>query len=206
MQSVSSRPLANDTRNWHGKFSRVELELEQFTTMQANRDWREIWELYYTHPWFRNKLRYCVRKAARNSGLNSDCHEDIQQEVLIEFATTLQRNRSLGFDPSKGSILSFLSTIIYRWSLRGTRQFEKRHYSLPVGDALHQCYEVHSSLEDLIDFRLVARQIPEPYRGIIRQLTLGETVSQIAKIRNLSKRTVYRRINRLIELMKSRVQ
>lgn len=61
-----------------------ELELQHFTALQTLRSWQEIWELFYSSPWFRYKLRFSVRKTARDSGLGSDCQDDIMQEALIE--------------------------------------------------------------------------------------------------------------------------
>ena len=70
-------------------------ELRQFTTIQTSRGWQEIWELYYANTWFRAKLDSCVKKVARDSGLPPDCHDDIRQEALTEFARALRRNSSL---------------------------------------------------------------------------------------------------------------
>ena len=181
-----------------------ELELQHFTALQTLRSWQEIWELFYSSPWFRYKLRFSVRKTARDSGLGSDCQDDIMQEALIEFAKALQRNASLGFDPSKGSFQGFLSTIIYRCCLKGLRQFQRRHLSMPDDDFMHPYYEEHAQLEKLMDFRHIARQIPEPYRGIVRQLLAGESINNIARTRKRSKRTVYRWIDRSIDLLKER--
>jgi len=181
-----------------------ELELQHFTALQTMCGWQEIWELFYASPWFRYKLGFCVRKAARDSGLGKDCCDDIQQEGLIEFAKAIQRNSSLGFDPSKGTFQGFLSTVIYRCCLKGLRQFQRRYCSIPNDDFMHPYYEEHAQLEKLMDFRHLARQISEPYRGIVRQLLAGESIPQIAKSRNRSTRTIYRWIDRSVELLKER--
>ena len=68
----------------------------------------------------------------------------------------------------------------------------------------HPYYEEHSQLEKVIDLRKVAKELPEPYRGIVRQVCAGKTVNDIAESRNRSKRTIYRWIDRSIELMKQR--
>lgn len=181
-----------------------DLELQHFTSLQTMRSWQDIWELFYSNPWFRYKLGICVRKVARDFSLGSDCHDDIQQEALIEFAKALQRNCSLGFDLSKGSFRGFLSTVLYRCCLKGLRQFQRRHRSIPDDDFMHPYYEEHSQLEKVMDFRHMARQIPEPYRGVVRQLLVGVSVADIARSRNRSKRTVYRWIDRSVELLKDR--
>jgi len=178
-----------------------DLEHQYFSTSHATQNWQEVWELFYVSPWFRWKLGVSVRRAARNSGLGADCYDDIQQEALIEFARAIQRNASLGFDPSKGSFRGFLSTVLYRCSLKGLRQFRRRCRSLP-SNYLHPNYEDHLQLERLLDFRDIAAQIPEPYRGVIGQLLAGETVGRIARSQNRSERTIYRWIDRSIALLK----
>jgi len=181
-----------------------ELELQHFTALQTMQDWQDIWDLFYASDWFRYKLGFCVRKAAREFGLMSDCHDDIRQEALVEFARSIQRNLSLGYDPTKGTFQAFLSTVIYRCCLKGLRQFKRRCLSLPDDDFMHPYYEEHSQLEKVIDFRHVARQIPEPYRGIVRQLLAGQSIEHIARTRKRSKRTIYRWVDRSIDLLKAR--
>ena len=181
-----------------------ELELRHFTALQMTRAWQEIWEIFYNNPWFRGKLRCCVRKAARDAGLRSDCYDDIQQEALVEFAKALQRNSSLGFLLSKGTFQAFVSTIIYRCCLKGLRQFQRRHRSMPDDDFMHPYYEEHSQFEKLMDFRHLANQISEPYRGIVRQLLAGESIDNIALSRKRSKRTIYRWVDRSVEMLKDR--
>ena len=184
--------------------SSEDLELEHFTALHTMRSWQDIWGLFYNNLWFRQKLKRCVRKAAREAGLGPDCYDDIQQEALIGFAKALQRNCSLGFNLSKGTFEGFLHVVIYRCCLKGLRQFQRRHRSMPDDDFMHPYYEEHSQLEKLVDFRHVADQIAEPYRGIVRQLLTGETVDSIALSRKRSKRTIYRWIDRSVDLLKQR--
>ena len=184
--------------------SSEDLELEHFTALHTMRSWQDIWGLFYNNLWFRRKLTSCVRKAARDGGLGPDCYDDIRQEALIEFAKALQRNCSLRFDLSKGTFEGFLHVVVYRSCLKGLRQFQRRHHSMADDDFMHPYYEEHTQLEKLVDFRHVADQIAEPYRGLVRQLLTGETVDSIAVSRKRSKRTIYRWIDRSVELLKQR--
>ncbi len=199
-----SIPKSQERKPTRPSLDIAELELQHFTALQTMQNWQDIWELFYVSEWFRYKLGFCVRRAARECGLQADCHDDIRQEALVEFARAVQRNLSLGYDPGKGSFQGFLSTVIYRCCLKGLRQFKRRCRSLPDDDFMHPYYEEHAQLEKVMDFRHVARQIPEPYRGIVRQLVAGQSVEHIARTRKRSKRTIYRWIDRSIEMLKAR--
>ena len=185
-----------------GNLDSDDLELQYFTALQTMQDWQDIFEVFYANPWFNFKLRTYVRTAARKFSLGSDCYDDIRQEALVLFAGTLQRNRSLGFVRSKGSFSGFVSIIIYRCCLKGLRQFQRQHQAMSDDDFFHPYYEEQAQLEKLLDFRHMVVQIPEPYRGIVGQLLAGESVGSIAKSRKRSKRTIYRWIDRSIELLK----
>lgn len=204
MHSSWNRPVTFTSAARFDGLDSEELKHQHFSAVQAMSSWQEIWEIFHSNPWFRSKLGFCARKAAREIGLGADCYDDIQQQALIEFAKALQRNRSLGFDLSKGSFRGFLSTVIYRCCLKGLRQFQRRHHSMTSSNFLHPYYEEHLELEKLIDFRQISRQIPEPFRGVVRQLLAGESVGSIAKSRNRSKRTIYRWIDRSIALLRER--
>ena len=69
---------------------------------------------------------------------------------------------------------------------------------------MHPLLEEHAQIEKLMDFRHIAKQIPEPYQGIIRQLLAGDSILEIAKSRNRSKRTVYRWVKQSIGLLKEK--
>lgn len=160
--------------------------------------------MFYQNQWFRNKLTWEARSIVRNSNFDRECADDIQQEALIEFAKSLQKNTSLDFDSSRGEYRWFLSTIVQRCCIKAIRQFRDRDLARLNDDFMHPYYEEQTQLEKVIDFHHMARQIPEPYRGIVRQISLGQSVKEIALSRKRSTRTIYRWIDRAVELLKSR--
>lgn len=180
------------------------LELQHFLALQTHQSWQDIWEIFYSNAWFRDKLKRSACRTGRNAGLRSDCQDDIMQEALIEFSKALQRHTSLRYDSSKGSFYRFISTILYRCCIKGLRQFKTRHRPILYGDFMHPLLEEHAQIEKLMDFRHIAKQIPEPYQGIIRQLLAGDSIPEIAKSRNRSKRTVYRWVKQSIGLLKEK--
>jgi len=182
----------------------TDLETKHFLASQTLQDWQYIWELFYQDAWFRKKLNRSARYAVRQSGLGRHCIDDVQQEALVEFAKSLQRDPSLGFDPSRGDFRAFLVTIVHRCCQKGLRQF-RMQYSLSIEDeSLHPCYEDHSQIEEVMDLRQLARQIPEPYRGTVRQICNGLSIDEIARKRNRSKRTIYRWIDKSIVLLQTK--
>jgi DNA-directed RNA polymerase specialized sigma24 family protein len=181
-----------------------ELEAQHFAAVQLSLDWQDVWGLFYRSPWFRYKLTACAREAARRGSLGKDAVEDIKQESLVEFAKALQRNPSLGFDRDRGDFHSYLSTILHRCSLKSLRMFRQRFLSVFDDEFLHPYYEHQSQIEKVIDFRHVASRIPEPYRGIVVQICAGQSIESIARDRKRSVRTIYRWLDRAIDMLKTR--
>jgi RNA polymerase sigma factor (sigma-70 family) len=181
-----------------------ELELEHLTAVQSAQNWQEVLNTFYANRWFRQTLRIKARKAVKRSGLPRGDVDDIYQEALFEFSRALQRRTSLGFDPSRGGFSAFIGVVIHRCCLKALRQFRHRHLSLHEDELFHPYYEEQSQLEKVMDLREMARELPEPYRGIVRQVCFGRSVDEIAARQNRSKRTIYRWIDRSIELMKQR--
>jgi len=124
-----------------------------------------------------------------------------KQHVLVELAAAIQRQPMLGFDTRKGSYGGFLSTILYRACLKALRQFSQSKDRSYFEDLLHPYYEDQAQREKILDFRHVASQIPDPYRRIVRQLCNGSSIPEIATAEDRSTRTIYRLVERSIDLM-----
>lgn len=195
MKSVSENSLRSR--------SLEDLELRHLIAVQTAVDWQEVWELFYRNRWFRQTLLIAARKAVRRSGLKRDCVDDVKQEALVEFSRCLQRRTSLGFDPSRGNFAAFIGLIIHRSCLKGLRQFRHQHLSLHEDGWFHPYYEEHSQIEKAIDLRQAANSLQEPYRGLVRQVCAGVSIDEIACRSKRSRRTIYRWLDRSIELMKA---
>lgn len=181
-----------------------DLELHHLIAVQTAVDWQQVWEIFYRNRWFRQAMLIASRKAVRCAGLPRDCVEDVRQEAQIEFSRALQRRTSLGFDPTRGSFSGFVSLIVHRCCLKALRQFRHQFLSLQSDDVFHPYYEEHSQIEKIIDLRYVANELQEPYHGLVKQICEGASIDEIAESRNRSRRTIYRWLDRSVELLKSR--
>jgi RNA polymerase sigma factor (sigma-70 family) len=164
--------------------------------------WQEVWELFYRNRWFRQTLLIAARKAVRRSGLKRDCVDDVRQEALIEFSRSLQRRTSLGFDPTRGNFAAFVGLIVHRCCLKALRQFRHQYLSLHQDGWFHPYYEEHSQIEKIMDLKQAASELQEPYRSLVRQICAGVAIDEIAQRSKRSRRTIYRWLDRAIELLK----
>jgi RNA polymerase sigma factor (sigma-70 family) len=180
------------------------LEMKHFLSVQSLEVWQDVWELFCNDPWFQNQLSRSARRVVNRAGFDRNRVDDIQQEALVEFAKALQRDSSLGFDPTRGQFQGFLSTIIHRCCQKALRQFHRRQLMSLNEEFLHPFYDDQLQLEKIIDFHQLANEIPEPYRGVVRQVCDGLTIGEIARKRKRSKRTIYRWIDRSIELLQAK--
>lgn len=178
-----------------------DLETRHLIAVREKVPWQDVWEIFYRNRWFRQTLLIAARRAVRRSGLKRDCVDDIRQEALIEFSRSLQRSTSLGFDSNRGNFGSFVGLIIHRCCLKALRQFRHQCLSLQE-DYFHPYYEEHAQIEKIMDLRKVANELQEPYRGLVRQICAGVSIEEIASRSNRSRRTIYRWLDRSIELLK----
>ena len=195
MNPVSENPVRSR--------SLEDLELRHLIAVQNAIQWQEVWELFYRNRWFRQTLLIAARKAVRRSGLKRDCVDDVRQQALIEFSRSLQRRTSLGFDPSRGNFAAFVSLIVRRCCLKALRQFRHQYLSLHEEGWFHPYYEESSQIEKIMDLRQAASELPEPYRRLVRQVCAGASIDEIARRSKRSRRTIYRWLDRSVELLKS---
>jgi len=180
-----------------------ELETRHLAAVDQQHRWQEVWEIFYRNRWFRQTLLIAARRAVRRAGLKRDCVDDVRQEALIEFSRSLQRRPSLGFDPSRGNFSSFVGLIIHRCCLKALRQFRHQYLSLHDDGFFHPYYEEHSQIEKIMDLRKATSELQEPYRGLVRQICAGVSIDEIANRSKRSRRTIYRWLDRSIELLKT---
>ena len=184
----------------HSK-SLADLEDRHADAVRENDDWQIVWELFYRNRWFRQTLLMAARRAVRRSGLKPDCIDDVRQEALIEFSRSLERNISLGFDSNRGNFAGFVGLIIHRCCLKGLRQFRNQCLSFRE-ELFHPWYEEQSHTEKIMDLRKAASELQEPYRSLVRQVCAGVSIEEIARRSKRSRRTIYRWLERSIELLK----
>ena len=92
-------------------------------------DWKCIWELMVTHPWFLNRVEQCSRTVIRKAALPAQLADDVQQEVILNFATKLQRIPDLCIDRdrAKNHFAGWMHTIILRECQMATRTLRRLH-------------------------------------------------------------------------------
>ena len=183
--------------------SMEELETRHMVAVVEQEDWQDVWAIFYRNRWFRQTLLITARRAVRRSGLKRDCIDDVRQEALIEFSRSLKRKTSLGFDSSRGNFASFIGLILHRCCLKALRQFRYQFLSLHEEGFFHPYYEEHSQIEKIMDLRAAMRELPEPYRGLVRQICAGASIDEIADRSKRSRRTIYRWLDRSVELLKA---
>lgn len=164
--------------------------------------WQEVWEIFYRNRWFRQTLLIAARRAVRRAGRKRDCVDDVRQEALVEFSRSLQRNVSLGFDPGRGNFAAFVGLIVHRCCLKALRQFRHQCLSLHDEGFFHPYYEEQSQIEKIFDLRKAASELQEPYRSLVRQVCNGDSIDEIADRSKRSRRTIYRWLDRSVELLK----
>ena len=182
----------------------ADLEAKHFLAIHTLLEWQEVWEIFYQNPWFRKKLFYSAQFAARQSGLGRHNIDDIQQEALIIFSKSLQRDTSLGFDRNRGSFRGFISTVIHRCCQKALRQFHRQHlYSLDC-EYLHPTHNENEGVVEQLDLETLIQKIPDPYRHTLQQLLEGSTIKQIAQRQRKSQRTIYRWLERAVQILQSK--
>jgi DNA-directed RNA polymerase specialized sigma24 family protein len=179
-----------------------ELESIHQRALDANADWTQIWEMFYESPWFLKRLDFSARKLIHKLHFPNQWKEDIKQEALLVFARSIQRNRSLGFDTSRGSYGAFLSTIIYRCCQKGLRQFNHHNNQKIDEEHTHPFEDVTEQVDEHLDLQHCLDHLPEPYKMTVTMICEGKTILQIARKTKRSVRTVYRWIDKATELLR----
>lgn len=180
-----------------------ELEQTHSDAVASEEQWTGIWQLFYDSPWFKRRLEFSARSLIQRFGLPLQWKEDIKQEALLVFARSVQRDTSLGFDSTRGSFGAFVSTIIHRCCQKGLRQFNHSNLQVIENENLHPFIDLTETLDEHIDLRECLNQLPEPYRLTVSMICEGKSVPQIASKTRRSTRTVYRWLERAIELLRT---
>ena len=131
--------------------------------------------------------------------------DDISQEAMIYFAGLLQRKPDLGFDESKSKFTTWLGTLINGCCLKAIRQFKdslRQRLQVFPNDSIT---ETISSLEKQIDFMEQVNQLDDKFRIPLFEYWNGVSIETIADDLGTSARTIYRRIETGIELLKKKL-
>ena len=179
-----------------------ELESVHQKAVEAGAEWTQVWELFYENPWFLRRLDFSARKLIYRLHFPVQWKEDIKQEALLVFARSIQRDRTLGFDETRGSYGAFLSTIIYRCCQKGVRQFNHYKKQKICEEYTHPFEELTDQMDEHLDLQHCLRQLPEPYKMTVTLICEGKSIPQIAKRTKRSVRTIYRWIDKATELLR----
>ena len=172
------------------------------SAIEAKQSWLEIWELFYNDLWFCERLEKCARFTAHRYHLSPECKDDIQQEALVLFSRSLERDVTLGFNPDRGRYGALVATIIHRSCQKSVRQFRLRNIPSVTPELFMPLTGHIQQHEDELDLLASIERIPEPYKSTIRLVCSGLSIEEIAEIRNKSKRTIYRWLDRGTEQLR----
>lgn len=175
--------------------------LLKYVQPDSSLEWTEVWQKFHDNRWFKKRLNDSAGRVISQTGLPQEWKEDVKQEALIVFSRALQRDKTLGFDERRGNFGSFISTIIYRCCQKGLRQF-RRSINQAVTADKHPLTEPMEALDDRLDLRDCVWRLDEPYQSTVRLILFGRSITEIARLTKRSERTIYRRLERAIELLR----
>lgn len=168
-------------------------------------DWLEIWAIFSDDPWFQKRLRMCARKAVQRLHAPLEWTSDVEQEALIRIGVQLRKDKTLGFDASKGSLAGWLYSLTFRACLKSLRQFRdsKRMNSMPSQDQRSEQpllkVQQRMELDDELD------RLPDRNREILYAYLHGASVEDLASEEGVSLRTIYRLLQETQALLHRRL-
>ena len=179
---------------------------KHFAAIEERQSGIRIWRMFCEDPWFNNQLSGFAALAATNYNLPTTHIEDIKQESLLRFASSLQSNPLLGFEPNTGANYhGYLSTIIYRQCVKSTRQFLNACESLD--DIAQPVVNQWDQVDEQLDFHHLLSVIDEPFRSVLMSTRDGESVAEIAATnRNRTQRTIYRWLKQGVDQLQKLAQ
>ncbi len=183
-----------------------ELKAIHQQALESNFHWTLVWDLFTENEWFLNRLDYSARAVLTKYHFPLQWKEDVKQEALIQFARSIKRNVSLGYNSERGSFGAFLSTIIYRSCQKGLRQFRHSFCSSIDDEFKHPVVEYAQELDERIDLRECLTSLPEPFRMTVQMVCEGKSIAEIARKTQRSSRTIYRWIEKATELLRDQWQ
>jgi len=162
------------------------------SAVEEEQHWTDVLQMFYDDPWFQQRLSDSSRFTVHRCHMPSHNSDDVKQEALVQFAHSIERDRTLGFRPDRGSYGAFLATVIYRCCQKGLRQF--RHSGGPSLQSgfQHPLDDQWDVFDEHLDLRESIAHLSEPYRTTIKQICEGHSVEEIARRRKKSVRTIYR--------------
>lgn len=169
--------------------------------IDADASWIDVWELFFEDPWFRRRLDFSARKLISQYQLPPQWIEDVKQEAVLIFSQSIRRDRSLRFDPNRGSFGAFISTIIYRCCQKALRQFNQVA-TRAIDESVHPVTEFVDALDEQLDFYQRLDQLPTRYQTTLKLFCAGKTIPEIAVETNRSARTIYRWIDKATDLIR----
>ena len=181
------------------------LEFERQFLKRSRTGWLELWQWMCQHSWFQDKLNWACQKVLKYSGSPPDRAVDIKQQALLLMAANLRRRPDLGFDASRGRLSPLLATIILRCCQKALRQFRGFDSSRVEETSQVYCLFGEAETDRALDLADGVNNLPEPWRETIKYLLNEVPVSEIAVRFGCSERTVYRRIERAIEMLRQKL-
>ena len=172
---------------------------KHLAAVNAQLHWTAVWQVFSDDPWFNRRLNDSANYLIKRWHLPRQNKEDVQQEALVQFARSIERDASLGFRPERGDFGAFLGTIINRCCQKGLRQFRHSNKYSITNESQHPYAEEWAGLDEQIDLRESIGRVPEPFRSTVRLVCDGLSIAQIAKRKKKSERTVYRWLEKGIE-------
>jgi hypothetical protein len=155
--SESKTNCLSDARGANDLCGRYLAKLDADETPQ----WRELWELLITHPWFDTRLEQCTRTALRTSRLPCQLEGDIKHEVILRFVTKIRRRPDLGIDRIRveNHFAGWMHTVLMcecRMAIRTLRRLHYRTLPLLVDNAGRDLCE---SLDARMDLQAAISQL-----------------------------------------------
>ena len=194
---------ANDRR---GPLEIEALEFEAVFLSMQNAEWLDVWQWMCQEPWFQRRLDWASQLVLRRTGCPRDWETDIKQQALLVLAANLRKKSDLGFDTARGRLGPFLSTVLYRCCQKAIRQFRGFHSASAVEEMPETYICSTDRQEALLDLHEVVDQLPNPWKETMQWLLDERSVSEIASHFDCSERTVYRRIERAMEMLRKKLE
>ncbi|MDB4766368.1 hypothetical protein OAG71_01635 [bacterium] len=165
----------------------------------------QIVAMFCDDLWFCKQLRLSAIHATRKIRGLPVCKDDIRQQAIVNIFRSLQRKTDLGFDPQRGTYAAFLGTILNRACQKVLSQF--RHtYHLPIkGERHHPVHDPTPDLQSKLDLQEQIQTLDQPVAAVIKELCDGKKIKNIAVAHRISRRTVYRRLEKGISQLREKL-
>jgi RNA polymerase sigma factor (sigma-70 family) len=173
------------------------------TGIQENKSWVEIWQLFVKHPAFLGIATKVAVYVARRHRMPICWIEDIKQESYLYFARLIQKDRDLRFDPDKGSLSTWLGTVMFGCCSKATRQFRDSRRQQSAMPGRERTESPIKSVELYLDLLQQINRLDNTTRVVFFLSWEGKSIDEIAAQIGKSERTVYRHLEQAAEIIDS---